>query len=256
MASNNATIDALKARMASVRSDGSEWSDRQKIVLACRMLAADGHDSSALPALLTFRAEPEVFLTLPFGLGFNEVVPSDIVGVNQKLNLVRGDIEPSAAVGFLVAIHGRRPDAKCIIHTHAPFTSALSMLEEPLGVAHMDATMFHEDCAFLSDWPGNPLSEVEGRIISDALGSRRAILLANHGFAAVGASIEEAAYLAVCFERAAKMQIRARAVGRLKRIDPTLAREAHDFLTTPKVMTSTFRRSARQVLRSDPGCLA
>src|SRR6185437_2066005 len=254
MASDQATIDAPQVLRPTARPDGGGWSDEEKIVLACRMLAAEDHES-VLPGLLTFRAAPDVFLTLPFGVGLDEVMPGDIVAVDRKLNLIRGEVAPSPAVGFALAMHGRRPDALCIIHTHAPFAAALSMLEEPLRVTHMDATMFFEDCAFLEDWPGNPVSEVEGRIISAALGGKRAILLANHGLAVAGASIEEAAYLAVCFERAARMQIRARAVGRLKAIDPALARDAHDFLTTTAVMTGVFRRFARQVLRREPGCL-
>src|SRR3546814_11154113 len=101
------------------------------------------------------------------------------------------------------------------------------MLDEPLAVSHMDATMFYGDCAFLQEWPGNPVTELEGDIISAALGSdKRAVLLANHGLAAVGASVEEAAWFALCFERAAKMQLLAREVGALHPIDDELAQEA------------------------------
>ena len=89
------------------------------------------------------------------------------------------------------------------------------MVGEPLAIAHMDATMFHDDCAYLTEWPGNPVTELEGELISRALGTKRAILLSNHGLATVGTSIEEATWMAVCFERAAKMQIRARRIGPL-----------------------------------------
>ncbi|MGH7088501.1 MAG: aldolase [Stellaceae bacterium] len=230
------------------------WTEEQKFVLACRVLAEDGHDS-VLPGLISWRAGANQFLTLPFGLGFEEARPRDLITVNADLALLRGRVKPSPAVGFLTWMHRYRPDVGCVIHTHAPYTAALAMLDDPLEVAHMDATMFHDDCAFLREWPGNPVSEVEARIISDALGKKRAVLLANHGFVTVGETIEEACYLAICFERAARMQMRARASGRLKPIDPTLAREAHDFMSMPEVMGSTFRRFARQVLRHDPDCL-
>jgi hypothetical protein len=35
----------------------ADWTGEQKIVLACRMLAADGHDS-VLPGLMSWRAGP------------------------------------------------------------------------------------------------------------------------------------------------------------------------------------------------------
>jgi L-fuculose-phosphate aldolase len=231
------------------------WSDAQKLALACRILATDGHDT-IVPGLVLMRTEePGVFLTLPMGVGFEEVRPGDILTVDQDLDVRSGKGEPPKAVGFLVKMLQLRPDIRCGIHTHAPWTAALSMLDEPLAVAHMDATMFFEDCAFLREWPGNPVTELEGEIISRALGARRAVLLANHGLATVGQSIEEAAWMALAFERAARMQLRARAVGKLSAIDPEYARDAHDYMTDPSMVATQFRRFARRVLRDDPHCL-
>jgi L-fuculose-phosphate aldolase len=231
------------------------WTDAQKLTLACRILAADGHDT-VVPGLVSARtAEPEAFLTLPMGIGFEEVTQGDILTVDKHLNVLHGEGNPPKAAGFLIKIHQLRPDISCAIHTHAPYTAALSMIEEPLSVAHMDATMFFDDCAFLREWPGNPVTELEGELISQALGPKRAVLLANHGLATVGASIEEAAWMALCFERAVKMQLRARAIGKLSLIDPEFARDAHDYMTDPSMVATQFRRFARRVLRQDPGCL-
>jgi L-fuculose-phosphate aldolase len=231
------------------------WSDAEKMTLACRMLAADGHDT-ILPGLVTVRtAEPDIFLTLPMGVGFDEVTPRQILTIDKDLNVLQGHGKPPKAAGFLIKIHQLRPDSRCGIHTHALHTAALSMVGEPLAVAHMDATMFHDDCAFLKEWPGNPVTELEGELISRALGSRRAVLLANHGLATVGESIEEAAWMALCFERAAKMQVRARSIGPLTSLDPEFARDAHDYMTDPSMVATQFRRFARRVLRQDPGCL-
>lgn len=47
------------------------------------------------------------------------------------------------------------------------------MLGVPLPVAHMDACIFHDDCGFLADWPGVPIDDEEGRLITEALGARR-----------------------------------------------------------------------------------
>jgi L-fuculose-phosphate aldolase len=54
------------------------------------------------------------------------------------------------------------------------------MVGEELAVAHMDATPFFNDCAYLADWPGVPIADEEGQIISAALGEKRAILLDVH----------------------------------------------------------------------------
>jgi hypothetical protein len=42
----------------------------------------------------------------------------------------------------------------------------------------MDMMMFHEACAHLREWPGVPLANEEGELISRALGQKSAIVLA------------------------------------------------------------------------------
>jgi L-fuculose-phosphate aldolase len=66
-----------------------------------------------------------------------------------------------------------------------------------------------------------PFGDEEGEIISKALGQKHAPLLAHHGQLVTCGTVEEAAVLAVFMERAAKMQLRARAVGPIKPIRPS-----------------------------------
>jgi len=96
------------------------------------------------------------------------------------------------------------------------------------------------------EWPGVPVADDEGRIISGALGDAKTILLANHGLLAAGASVEEATYLAVFFERAARMQLRAMAAGGFREVKPELAEEARDFLLQPSIVRGTFAYWARR----------
>jgi len=57
--------------------------------------------------------------------------------------------------------------------------------------------MLYDDVAFLPEWPGVPVADEEGRIIAEALGAKRSILLAHHGILTTGRDIVEATYLAV-----------------------------------------------------------
>ena len=78
----------------------------------------------------------------------------------------------------------------------------------------------------------------------------KTILLANHGLLAAGSSVEEATYLAVFFERAARMQLRAMAAGGYREVKPELAAEARDFLLQPSIVRATFAYWARQASRA------
>ncbi|MGE3307944.1 MAG: class II aldolase/adducin family protein [Rhizobiaceae bacterium] len=80
----------------------------------------------------------------------------------------------------------------------------------------------------------------------EAMGSKNAILLSNHGLLTAGKTIEEATLLAVWMEHAAAMQLRARAIGEIKPIAPELAIESRDFLRKPKILSLTFAYYARR----------
>jgi len=231
------------------------WSVRQKLALTCRMLAAEGHESG-LAGQITARAdEPGTYWTLPLGLGLDEANASVLIRIDEDLNTLEGEGIPNPATRFHLWVYRDRPHVRCITHTHPPYISALSMVGEPLAVAHMDATPFHDDCAYLATWPGVPLADEEGRIISAALGDKRAILLANHGQLVACASVEESAVLSVMIERVARTQILARSIGPIQPIDPGHARGAHDFLLQPAITNATFHYFARRVLREHPECL-
>ena len=233
----------------------SAWSTKQKTVLACRMLAAEGH-WRGLAGQITARAEqPGQYWTLAFGAGYDEATAGTLVKVGEDLKPIGSTTMPNPATRFHLWVYRARPDVNCIIHTHAPAVSALSMIGEELAVAHMDATPFFDDCAYLREWPGLPIADQEGEIISGALGRKRAIVLAHHGMLTAGATVEEAAVLAIWLEHAADLQLRARAVGPIVPIRPELARESHDFLLKPKVVDLTFGYFARRALRADPDCI-
>src|SRR3954453_22015677 len=201
------------------------WSLRQKIALTCRILAAEGHES-ALAGQITARGDkPGTYWMLSFGLGFDEAQASSMVLVDDDLNLLEGDGMVNPSNRFHLWIYRHRPHVNAIIHTHPPYCSALSLLGEPLVAAHMDTSMFYDDCAFLAEWPGPPIGDEEGEVIHNALGDNRAILLAHHGQLCACATMEEAAVLSVFIERAARMQILASAVGPLKALQPELAKE-------------------------------
>ena len=109
----------------------------------------------------------------------------------------------------------------------------------------MDTAMFYNDCAFLENWPGPPIGDEEGELISNALGDKRAILLAHHGQLSTGKNIEEATILAYNFEHAARLQLLAMAAGKIKELEHTSAQDAHDFMLKDSIIDAVFLYQAR-----------
>lgn len=231
------------------------WTLQQKIALTCRILADEGHES-ALAGQITARAdEPNTYWMLSFGLGFDEARASNVVRVDDDLNILEGEGMVNPSNRFHLWIYRHRPSINAIVHTHPPYCSALSITGEPLIAAHMDTSMFYDDCAFLSEWPGPPIGDEEGELISNALGNKRSILLAHHGQLCACSTMEEAAVLSVFIERAARMQLLARAVGPIKQLKPAEAKEAHDYRLKPKAVGATFHYFARKIVRTQEDCL-
>jgi L-fuculose-phosphate aldolase len=218
----------------------------EALAAACRILVYEGHESG-LAGQVTARGEaPGTWWTLQFGHGFDEATPEHMVLVDEDLAPLRGG-QANPGVRFHVWIYRRRPDVQAIIHTHPPHASALAATGAPLKIAHMDSVMLY-GTAHLPEWPGVPVADDEGRIISAALGEAKTILLANHGLLAAGASVEEATYLAVFMERASRMQLLAAAAGGVKEVRPELAKEARDFLLQRSIVRGTFAYWARRVI--------
>ena len=232
-----------------------DWSVPQKLALACRILAMEGHDSGLAGQLTARGPRPNTYYMLRFGLGLDEIAAGNLLLVDDDLNVLEGEGMPNPSNRFHLWIYRARPTVGSIMHTHPPHVSALSMIGVPLAVSHMDTTLFFEDCAWLREWPGTPIGDEEGRIISQALGDKKAILLAHHGQLSATASIEHALVLAMFVERAAKLQLMAMSSGTILPVDRALAQEAHDYRHKPKAIAATFAYYARRVIRQDASAL-
>jgi|SRR6185369_550559 L-fuculose-phosphate aldolase len=222
-------------------------STEEALAACCRILASEHHESG-LAGQVTARADkPGTFWTLQFGYGFEEATPERMILVDEDLKPVstKSARRPNPGTRFHIWIYRKRPDVQAIVHTHAPSASALAATGRELKTIHMDGAMLH-GTAHLAEWPGVPVADDEGRIISAALGDAKSILLANHGLLTTGNSVEEATYLAVFFERAARMQLAAMAAGGYREVKPELAAEARDFLLQPSIVRGTFAYWARR----------
>lgn len=232
-----------------------ELSDRQKLALTCRILFSKGHDAG-LAGQITCRTDKQTtFITQQFGLGFDEICADNLLEVDQDLKPIDGQGMANPANRFHTWIYKEHPEVNCIVHTHPTHIAALSMLEVPLMISQMDTCSLYDDCAFLSDWPGVPVGNEEGILISKILADKRAVFLAHHGQLVAGRTIEEACNLAILIERAAKLQLLAMSAGQIQPLPTALAHEAHDWVSTDKRNKVNFAYYARQALKTNPDCI-
>jgi L-fuculose-phosphate aldolase len=233
-----------------VHLEDTGYSTKQKLALTCRILFDNGHDSGLAGQITARGDDRKTFYTQRLGLGFDEISAGNFLLVDEHVNVLEGQGMANPANRFHSWVYRARPDVNCIIHTHAVHTAALSMLEVPLEISHMDNCVLYDDVAFVAKWPGVPVGNEEGELISSALGDKRALLLAHHGLLIATSTIEEACVLALAFERAAKMHLLAAGAGKIQPIEPVLGKEAHDWILKPKRNTAAFNYYVRRALRN------
>jgi ribulose-5-phosphate 4-epimerase/fuculose-1-phosphate aldolase len=115
-------------------------------------------------------------------------------------------------------LHDVRPDARCVLHAHPPYATALSLLDEPeLIVASQMSIGFAGRIAYNDRYDLVGGAEGQGERIASALGDRDVLLLRGHGVVVVGETIESAYLDLYSLELACRSQVLAMSTGRAVR---------------------------------------
>lgn len=232
---------------------------RRELLLAFHVLDMEGLDSGIAGHLTARLPGAEAFWCHSHGLGFGEVGARDLNRADLALNRLegRGRIGPSLSIH--AAIYRARPDVACIVHVHDESAVALTATGAELEPLYQSALLLAGDVATHRDYGGIVETEESGRALADALGTRRALLLANHGTLVAGASVREAVHVAVMLSAACRIQLRAMAAApgrRLHAVDAATAAEARSFLLSARVLGMRWDHYARRALAARPGLIA
>jgi ribulose-5-phosphate 4-epimerase/fuculose-1-phosphate aldolase len=210
---------------------------KAKLAAAFRMFSRAGLDEG-VAGHITVRdpEEPDTFWVNPFGMHFSMIRSSDLVRVNEDGRVVEGGrVVNGAAVAIHCAVHAARPDVLAAAHAHGPAGKTLSALEMSVEMLTQDACAFYEDLGVYDDFTGVVLDAEEGRRIGQALGTKKAVMLRNHGMLTVGTSVDSAAWWFLTLERTAQCQLQAYAAAaglgqRPRQISPAAAKQAYDVI--------------------------
>src|SRR5687767_12671190 len=201
------------------------------------------------------------FLLNRYGLHWSEVTAGNLLALDAEGNVVAGDGEYEKTAFY---IHGRihvgNPRATCVLHTHMPYATALTLLEGGrLEMVEQNALRFHDDIAYDDIYNGLVVDTAEGDRLARAMGSKRVMFLANHGVIVVGPSVAEAFDLMYYLERACRLQVLARSVvtnsgGKLRAVRPDVIQSAYKLMLAdaPKYAAAHFEALKRILDREEP----
>lgn len=199
---------------------------------------------------------PGEFLINPQGLHWSEVTPADLVTVDAQGNKVAGrhDVEPTA---FFIhgAAHRSKPNAKCVLHTHMPYATALTVVQGgKLEAASQVALKFFGRTAYDEAYNGLALDAAEGERIVAGLKDADVLFLANHGIIVTGPSVDLAFDDLYYLERACMLQVLGLGTGKPLRIVPQeIARQTAEQMTDDTQARLHFIALKRLLDRDEPG---
>lgn len=186
---------------------------------ASRMDLGEGicnHFSLAVPGA------PGHFLINPQGFHWSEVTPADLVVVDAQGRKVSGkhSVEPTA---FFIhsAIHRGNPHAACVMHTHMPYATTLTVVHDGrLEWASQNSLKFHNRVAYDDDYQGLALDDAEGERMCRAMGGADVLFLGNHGVIVCGPTVSATFDDLYYLERACMLQVLAISTGKALRVLP------------------------------------
>lgn len=128
------------------------------------------------------------FLITPSGLPYARTKPEDLIYLALDGTVLSGSRKPSSEWPFHVAIYKARPDAQAIVHTHSPRATALSCARRGIPAFHYMIALCGGADVRCADYATFGSPELAANAV-EALEGRKAVLLANHGVIALGASL-------------------------------------------------------------------
>lgn len=194
---------------------------KERMVWAGKVLVGEGQDdftrghiSCRLPD------DPSLFFMKPHSIGLDEITVDNILTIDLDGKVVAGTARRHSEVYIHSEIFKVRPDVNCVLHTHPPYSIALSACNRPLLAYSQPGALFHKSVGLYEDTINLIRSETMGAGVARALGPHRAVLLKNHGAVTVGSTIGETVVGMIMLENAAQIQMIAEAAGETRPLFP------------------------------------
>ena len=151
------------------------------------------------------------------GLHFSKIKASDLVLVKQddfKDLKNKPELVDPTALNIHGTIHKKVPHAKCILHVHSKYATALSCLKDPtLPPIDQNTMRFYNRISHYGEY-GRHGFEDESEKMARSIGNQHILLLANHGILTAAPTIAQAFDDLFYFEKACETYLTALSTGK------------------------------------------
>lgn len=144
------------------------------------------------------------------GVVLGECTPDDVTVLDLTGSVVDGTLAPTSEVELHLGVYADSA-AAAVVHTHAPFATAIACVLDELPVLHYQQLTLGGSIQ-VAPYATFGTTELANGVRA-ALAGRSAALLANHGSVTVGGSLDQAVENALLLEWLCQLHHRASALG-------------------------------------------
>jgi L-fuculose-phosphate aldolase len=198
--------------------------ERERVAVAAARLAVDGRVTGTA-GNLSARAGELVAVT-PTGARLDAITAVDVAVVDLDGEQLDGELAPTSELGLHLGVYNRY-GAGAVVHTHAPFATALACVIDELPIVHYQMLALG-GAVRVAPYATFGTAEL-AELTLEALEGRSAALMANHGAIAYGPDLDIAVAQSELLEWACQLYWRAAAIGAPRTLD---ANEQLEFIET------------------------
>ena len=181
------------------------------------------HESVANHFSLAVSDDGKTFLMNPKWVHFSNIRASDLLllHADDRVALQRPNAPDPSAWCIHGAIHAALPQARCILHVHSPYATAICALADPaIRPLEQNTARFFNRVAIDLNYGGIADNDAEGARLVRALGDKSVMMMGNHGVLIAAPSVAEAYDTLYYVERACQTLVLAYSTGRPLNVMP------------------------------------
>jgi len=238
--------------------DDETYKLRVDLAAAFRLAVQFGwHESVGNHFSAAVSADGKRFLLNPKWRHFGSLRASDLLllDADDAATMQRPDAPDPSAWCIHGAIHAAVPHARCVLHVHSPYATALAALADPtLPPIDQNSARFFNRVAIDMHFGGIADNAEEGKRLAGALGGKQVLMMANHGVLVTGRTVAETYDALYYFERACQTLVLAYSTGRPLHVlpDDVAERTARGWEDYAEAATVHFAEMKRVLDAKDP----
>ncbi len=214
------SISAVGSRTP-IHENDPHYEDRVNLAAVFRMTARlDMHESIANHFSYAVSEDGSQFLVNPQGRHFSNVRASELLllDANDNNTMDKPNAPDPTAWAIHSAMHRNLPQARCILHVHSKYATALaSIKQDGLPPIDQNTMRFYNRVAVDDGFDGMGLGD-EAERLTTTVGDHRVLIMGNHGVAVIGETIAKAFDDLYYFERACCNYLTALMTGKELRV--------------------------------------